>query len=130
MNGFFLTNDALVQTRFHVQKFYRFSFKHLINRDARPLVHDGGDVVYIHHFIELVFGFPFFAFFNVLSFKAQPFGFLLRGAFVITLQASLFFFGAETIHVGLHAFQIGRHGIQRNADFRSGFIHQVDGFVG
>ncbi len=130
VNGLLLPDDALVQTRFHVQKFFRFRFEHLVDRDARPLMHDRSDIIHIDHFIELMLGFPFVALFSIFSFKAQPFGFLLGGAFVIAFQASLLFFRAQTIHIGLHTLQIGRHGIQRNADFRGGFVYQVDGFIG
>ena len=55
MDGFLLTDDTLMQTRFHVQELLRLGLQHLRDRDACPLMDDGSDIVHVHHFIELVF---------------------------------------------------------------------------
>ncbi len=93
MDGLFLPDDALVQAVFHVQQLVLLGFHHLVDRDARPLGHNLGDVVYIDHFVQLVFVFPLVALFVELGFQAQALGLLLGRPFVIALQAGLFFFG-------------------------------------
>ncbi len=57
-------------------------------------MHDFGDVVYIHNFIELVVSFPFFARSVEILLDAQALGFLLGSALVIAFQSGLFLFGA------------------------------------
>ena len=81
MDGFVLTDDALMQTRFHVQEFFGITLHHLGEGDACPLMDNAGDVIHIHHFIELVFQFPFIALFAViLLFEAQASDFFWRQA--------------------------------------------------
>jgi hypothetical protein len=58
MDGRFLADNALVQAFFHLQQFLRFALHHLRERDTGPLVHNLGDIVHVHHFVELVVGFP------------------------------------------------------------------------
>ncbi len=58
MDGLFLADDALVQALFHVQQLLRFGLHHLVDRDAGPLGDHLGDVVDVHHLIQLVLGFP------------------------------------------------------------------------
>ena len=97
MDGFILPDDALVQALFHVQQLFRFGFHHLADRDARPLGNHLGDIIDIHHFIQLVFGFPFVALGVEFFFQAQALGFLVGGALVIAFQAGLFFFGLQAV---------------------------------
>jgi len=73
MDGFILTDDALVQARFHVQEFFGFRFHHLADGNARPLMYYGGDIIHIDDLIELMFGFPFIALGMVFLFESQPF---------------------------------------------------------
>ena len=88
-----LADNAIVQTCFHVQELFRLAFHHLGKRDACPLVNDRGDIVHIHHLVELVFGFPFVTLAVVFLFQPQALGFLLGGQFVVTVQAGLFLLG-------------------------------------
>ena len=63
-DGFVLADDALVQALFHLQQFFCFGFHHLADRDAGPLGDHFGDIIHIHHFIQLVFCFPLIALFG------------------------------------------------------------------
>ncbi len=129
VNRLLLPDDAFVQARLHVQEFLGFGLEHLCDRDARPLMHDRGNVVHIHHLIQLMFGFPFIALLVKFLFESHAFRFLPRREFIIAVQASLFLLGLQLFDLGAHRLEVGRHGVQSDAQFRGGFVHQVNGFI-
>src|SRR5258706_2861373 len=97
MNRLFLTDNTLVQACFHVQEFIGFRFKHLVDRNTGPLMHNGSDIIHIYNLIELMIAFPFIALSRVFLLKARAFSFLLWVTFLVTLHASLLFFCMPTI---------------------------------
>ncbi len=91
MNGFILTNDALVQTFFHLKKFSRFGLHHLADRNARPLMNDFRNIVDIHNFVELMLGLPFITLGMIFLIFAQALHFDLSCALIITRVRSRIF---------------------------------------
>ena len=104
MDGLILSDDVFVQPFFHLEQFLRLGLQHLADRNASPLGDDFGDVVVVHHLVQLVFGFPLIALFFEFTLEAQAFGFLLSRPLVITLQAGLLLFGQQPVQLALHSF--------------------------
>ena len=101
MDGFILADDALVQALFHVQQFIGFALHHLAERDAGPLVHHLGNIIHIHHLVQVVFRFPLVPFGGEILFQTQAFGLFLGGAFIVTFHAGLFLFGPQLVNLVL-----------------------------
>ncbi len=58
VDGLVLADDALVQALLHLQQLVRLGLHHLVDRDAGPLGDDLGDVVLVHHLVQVVLGLP------------------------------------------------------------------------
>ncbi len=97
-----------MQTIFHLQQLLSLGLHDLAHRDARPLRHNIGDVIDIHHLIELVFRLPLVPLLLKFGFNAQTVRLELGGAFVIALHACLFFLGHQAVNFGLQFFQLWR----------------------
>jgi len=97
MNGFLLPNDVLVEAFLHVEQFFRFRFHHLADRYARPLGNHLGNIIDIHHFVQLVIRFPTVTFFTEITFQAQTFRFLAGSPFIIPFHACLLFLGTQAV---------------------------------
>ncbi len=109
MDSFLLTNDALMQAVFHLEQLGALGFHHLAHRYAGPLRQDLGDVIYVDHFIQLVFLFPFVAIGVELFFKPQPFGFHARCPFIVTFHTCQLLFRFQAIQLRFCFLQFWWH---------------------
>ena len=69
-NRLFLTDDAFGQKIFHMNQFFLFAFKHLVNRNACPLGNNRGNALVGNDFPNVTFG-VFGLFLNILQFLFQ-----------------------------------------------------------
>ncbi len=102
VDGFFLTDDALVQAVFHVQQFFGLGFHHLGDRNAGPLGDDLGNVLASTTSSSWCSASHWSRFSLNSVLEAQALGFLLGGAFVIALQTGLLFFGSKPVDFAFH----------------------------
>jgi len=126
MNGFLLPNDVLVEAFLHVKKFFRFRFHHLADRYARPLGNHLGNIIDIHHFVQLVIRFPTVTFFTEITFQAQTFRFLAGSPFIIPFHACLLFLGTQAVQFHFLLLQFRRHGVEGNPQLGGCLVHQVN----
>ncbi len=88
-----------MQTFFHVQQFFSFSFQELGHRDARPLGDNLGDVILIDDLIQHIFRLPGPSFLIEIGLEAQSFSPFRRRSFVVANCMGFFFLNFHMVNL-------------------------------